>query len=169
MLYQLAVLIHLLSAIVWIGGMLFLVLVLVPVARRSADSPERATRLLGQIGRQFRPVGWVCLGLLVLTGLYLATDHWRVGLVDLFGGGGWFVHALQVKVGLVAVALVLSAVHDFVLGPKLTALLERRGEPVDIKRTRRNRSAVVWLARLNLLVALAVLVVAVMLTRGSPL
>ena len=51
-LYQLSVFLHILSAIVWIGGMLFLPLVVVP-ATRGLPSAERAA-LFGVVGRRFR-------------------------------------------------------------------------------------------------------------------
>jgi uncharacterized membrane protein len=48
---------HVLGAIVWIGGMLFIALVLVPVVRR-LEPLERA-RLVQAIGLRFRTVGWI--------------------------------------------------------------------------------------------------------------
>ncbi len=128
---------HLMAAITWIGGMLFIALVLVPVTRRVAD-PALRTRLVQDAGRRFRTVGWIALGLLLLSGL----------------GNLWFrpyllgVGRFQWKLGLVVLALVLSAVHDFVLGP-------RAGRPGADPALRVRAS---WLARVNVgVVVLAVL------------
>jgi copper resistance protein D len=60
--------VHVLAAIVWIGGMLFVALVLVPVVRAQADPVLRA-RLFHQAGVRFRAVGWAALLLLLVTGL----------------------------------------------------------------------------------------------------
>jgi uncharacterized membrane protein len=49
MLYQIMVFIHLLSAVTWVGGMLFLVMVMVPLARCSIEPPSLGTRILGQL------------------------------------------------------------------------------------------------------------------------
>jgi len=65
--YQLSVYVHLLAAIVWIGGMLFLALAVVPVTR-GLPAPERGA-LVGALGRRFRPVGWACIVLLLATGV----------------------------------------------------------------------------------------------------
>ena len=65
--YQLGVLVHLLAAIVWVGGMLFLALVVVPATRR-LPAVERAS-LFDLVGRRFRAVGWACVALLLATGL----------------------------------------------------------------------------------------------------
>ena len=58
-LYHLSVFLHILSAIIWIGGMLFLALVVVPTTRGLPPS-ERAA-LFGAVGRRFRRVGWICI------------------------------------------------------------------------------------------------------------
>jgi uncharacterized membrane protein len=62
--YQLSVFLHILSAIVWIGGILFLALVVVP-AMRGLPPAERAA-LSGAVGRRFRTVGWACIGVVVV-------------------------------------------------------------------------------------------------------
>ncbi len=126
---------HVLAAITWIGGSLFVVLVLVPVARRLED-PRLRARLVQETGRRFRTVGWIALALLVLTGL---ANLW---LFPSFLASP----RLHAKLTLVALALVLSALHDFVLGP-------RAGAPGADPALRRRAS---WVARLNVLVALAI-------------
>jgi putative copper export protein len=127
--------VHVVSAMTWAGGMLFVALVLVPVARR-LDDPALRTRLVQAIGLRFRTVGWVALGLLVLTGL---GNLWmRPYLL----GAARF----HVKLGLIAIALGLSVLHDFVLGP-------RAGRP-DARPAARVRAS--WVARVNLVVALAI-------------
>lgn len=128
---------HLLAAIIWIGGMLFVALVLVPVARR-LDEPALRARLFHLVGMRFRVVGWIALAVLVLTGL---GNLWqRPYLVA--------VPQFQWKLGLVGVAFALAALHDFVLGP-------RAGRPgVDP----RVRLAATWMARANVLIVVAVVV-----------
>ena len=101
---------HVLAAITWIGGMLFLALVLVPITRRLEDAALRA-RLFHAVGLRFRAVGWIALGVLVVTGL---VHLWRHPVLL----GSPRVH---VKLGLVVLALILSALHDFVLGPRASA------------------------------------------------
>jgi uncharacterized membrane protein len=127
--------IHVLAAVTWIGGMLFIALVLVPVTRRLED-PALRTRLVHEAGLRFRAVGWIALGLLVLTGL---GNLW---LFPVFLSSPR-VHA---KLGLVLVALVLAVLHDFVLGP-------RAGRPGADPALRVRAS---WVARVNVLVVLAI-------------
>src|SRR3972149_3975245 len=73
--YLLSVPRHLLAAAVWIGGMVFLGLVLIPVIRR----PEHrgvAANLIHWTGLRFRMVGWGCLAVLLVTAiLFLSAFH----------------------------------------------------------------------------------------------
>lgn len=166
--YQIAVFIHIIASITWLGGMLFLVMVMVPLTRREIDSPAEAARLLGQVGRKFRPVAWASIVLLVATGLYIATDQWRVSASDFFNGETYFLKVLQAKVGVVLIVIGLSIIHDFILGPRVTRQLEalRQGGAPSAT-LRKSRRMLLILARVNMLLVLVILGLAVTLTRGS--
>ena len=126
---------HVLAAITWIGGMLFIALVLVPVTRGLEDVALRR-RLVQATGRRFRTVGWIALALLVATGVANLTLRPELLSAPRF----------LVKAALVVVALVMSAVHDFVLGP-------RAGRP-DLYPAARTQAS--WLARLEVLLVLVI-------------
>jgi uncharacterized membrane protein len=128
--------VHLLAVVTWVGGMLFIALVLVPTTRRLED-PALRTRLVQDTGRRFRTVGWIALGLIVATGL---------GSLALRPELLW-APRFHAKAGLVVLALLLGAFHDFVLGP-------RAGRPGADPSARARAS---WVARVNVLVALAIL------------
>lgn len=67
-LYLFSVWVHILAATVWIGGMLFLVLVIVPWLRRGGRADPAL--FLRETGERFRNVGWTCFGLLLVTGTF---------------------------------------------------------------------------------------------------
>lgn len=76
---------------------------------------------------------------------------------------------MQAKVGLFLVVLLLSLFHDFVLGPRVSDQLEQaRDSGPPPPSLRRSRRLLVSIARVNLLLILLVLALAVTLTRGSP-
>ena len=133
-----------LAAITWIGGMLFIALVLVPATRR-LDDPALRARLVQDVGRRFRTVGWVALGALVVTGLLNLWIHPVLLSSPRFH---W-------KLGLVGLALILSAFHDFVLGP-------RAGAPGADPSARVRAS---WIARLNVVVVLVIVALGLSLFR----
>jgi len=163
-LYLAAVWLHLLALAVWLGGMLFLALVLVPATRR----PEQrllAPALFHQVATRFRWVGWACLALFIVTGLIML-GYRGYGLADAFNGRLWqgaFGHTLALKLTLVAVILAISAVHDFWLGPRAVAQWQRDPTGPAGQRLRRQAS---WIGRITLLLALVVSVLGVLLVRG---
>jgi copper resistance protein D len=165
--YQLSVFVHLLSAVVWVGGMLFLALVIVPAIRHLPPAERGA--LLSAVGRRFRTIGWLCIALLIATGMLNA--GYRGLTWDLVLSGrfleGWFGQVLAIKLALVAAMIGLSAYHDFVVGPSATRLLER-GDPSTAGLAMRLRRRASLLGRLNALLALAVIALAVLLMRGLP-
>jgi uncharacterized membrane protein len=127
--------VHVLSAIIWVGGMLFIALVLVPTARALGDATFR-TRLIQESGYRFRTIGWIALALLVVTGLL---NLWFQPFLLRAPRFHW-------KLGLVVLTLILSGFHDGVLGP-------RAGRPGADPSVRLRAS---WVARANVVVALAV-------------
>jgi len=166
-LYQLSVFIHILSAIVWIGGMLFLALVVVPTTR-GMPPPERAV-LFGAVGRRFRTVGWICVGLLIVTGI-VNSAYRGVTLDNLFSAELWsnpFGTTLALKLGVVAVMLALSVYHDFVIGPA-SVRLGSQVQPASLKEAQRLRKRASLIGRIEAILALVVLALAIMLVRGIP-
>lgn len=163
-LYYLNVFLHVLAALLWLGGMLFFALVGAPVLRQ-VDPPELRTRLFRRLGEQFRWVGWASIAVLVATGvgnLYfkgLLTARVWTGL------GYWtstpYGRVLGVKILLVTAMLVLQAFHDFWLGPGATRL--EPGSPKAL----RFRQIASWLGRVNAVLGLALVYAAVILARGG--
>ena len=126
--------VHILAALTWIGGMLFIALVLVPVTRRL--EPGLRTRLVHETGVRFRTVGWMAIAVLVTSGLL---NLWL--RPELLAAPRFYW-----KVSIVVAALALSAVHDFVLGP-------RAGRPGADPGLRVRAS---WVARFNVVLVLVV-------------
>ena len=161
-LYLFSVWLHVLAAVTWLGSAIFLVVVLVPTLRAAGDESIRA-QVLRVSGPRLRILGWTCFGILVATGVInlagrgfdLSDLSWRLW-------AGPFGHALVWKLALFAVLLLISAVHDFRLGPR--ASHEAPGSPAAL----RFRRAASWMGRLELLLGLAILAFAIMLVRGWP-
>ena len=163
--YLVSVWLHILAAAVWIGGMVFLGAVLVPVLREDRFRHVR-TPMLYATALRFRWAGWATLGLLVATGflnVWLRGYDWSAWLTSAFWQSPWGA-TLGWKLGLVAVVLAVSAAHDFVLGPRTMKALEADPESSEAQRMRRLAS---WMGRLTLLLSLAILALAVALVRGG--
>lgn len=165
--YHLSVLVHILAAMVWVGGMLFLALVVVPAARTLP--PAERSALFHLVGPRFRTVGWACIGLLLVTGV-VNSAYRGVTWANLFTPELWasdFGRVLALKLGVTTVMLVLSAFHDFVLGPASVRAHEP-GEARPSVEALALRKRASWLGRITTLLALVVVALGVMLVRGVP-
>lgn len=89
---------HLTSAMVAVGGVTFLRFVLLPSAEGLGEEERKA--LMGRVLGRFRPILYVCIGLLLLTGLHNVSMV--AGTVT-----SPYLKALLAKIGL---ALVIFAV-----------------------------------------------------------
>lgn len=165
-LYLLAVWLHILAAATWLGGILFLVFVLVPVTRQPAFRAG-AGALIEATGRRFRWVGWMALGLLAASGV-VQLAYRGFAWADVWSGRLWqgpFGQMLGLKLLLVAGILLLSALHDFGVGPRATTAWQAKPGSPEARRLRRQAA---WIARINLLLGLSAVALGVMLVRGWP-
>lgn len=68
---SLALMLHLLASIIWVGGMFFAYVILRPVAARQLEPPPRLMLWNGVFARFF-PWVWIAVIVLPATGLYLS-------------------------------------------------------------------------------------------------
>jgi copper resistance protein D len=160
--YYVLVTIHVLAAMLWLGGMLFLGVVGAPVLR-AIEPPALRQRLFSELGRRFRAVGWSAVATLVVTGTLMLGArgllHWSVlGSADFWRTA--FGTALALKLAAVTAMIVVSAVHDFLHGP--AASRAAPGSPAAL--ALRRRAALI--ARANALVGVLIVLVAVRLARS---
>ena len=156
LLHVLSVWLHVLAAAVWIGGAAFLAFVAVP-AIRSRVSSEAYWDLLEAVVLRFRALAWAALGILVVTGLVQVSTY---GFAAMFSGRVGRI--LTIKLVLVALAIGLSAIHDFAIGPRALAAMRYAPRADETERLRR---AAGWIGRITFLVSLAIVALAVMLFR----
>ena len=157
--------VHILAACVWIGGMASIALLLVPLLRRERFRAV-AEPLLYASALRFRWIGWGALAVLIGTGLVnvrMQGVPWTAWGDPSFWGTAWG-GALAWKLGLVGLTLLVSALHDFWLGPRAIALMQ---EAPDSRTTARVRWWSSWMGRITLLLSLGMLWYAVLLPRGG--
>ncbi|MGQ4809316.1 hypothetical protein NKDENANG_02732 [Candidatus Entotheonellaceae bacterium PAL068K] len=115
---------HLFGAVVWIGGLVFQLLIVAPALKRAPFAIERY-RFGVSLEARFRYVMWPAVGLVLLTGIY---NVMNVLYATALAGGSVppsFVRLLSVKLLLVVLMLALHAMQQFVVHPCLVALLVR--------------------------------------------
>ena len=141
--YLVSVWLHILAAMTWVGGMVIFVVAVMPYVRRQDEAARAA--FLHWFGRRFRTVSWICLSILAATGAFnLSVRGVRIG--DFFRpewAAATFGQLVLAKLALVAIAVVLSVVHE---------------HTADRSRTR-------WLGRSLLVIGLLIVAAAIMLVR----
>ena len=144
--YYISVSLHVLAAMTWLGGMLFLGLVGAP-ALRKVEPPQLRQAL-------FRD--------LVVTGIL--NLHFRGWLSSAVGSSGFWSttagRSLAVKLAAVATMIAISGFHDFVHGPRASRHAPGTPEAIAARRT------AMILARINAMVGVLVVLAAVRLARA---
>jgi uncharacterized membrane protein len=93
-----ALVLHILSVVIWLGGMIFAHQMLRPVAASVLEPPQRLTLWVGVFSRFF-PWVWAAVILLLATGLWLTFD-----IYDEFAQAPIYVHTMF-GLGLIMMAL----------------------------------------------------------------
>lgn len=148
--------VHLLSAVLFVGGSFFMWLIVVPSSRLITDDESERTQIVGKIAKRFGKMANLVLIVLVLTGIYNAS--WYLpspsALFDTYTGS-----VLLAKVILVVALILLIYLHNVYFGRKIVQFA--REKKLDQLKAIRRTSRLV--SMVNLLLMLAILLLAVML------
>ncbi len=153
--------IHLVSAITWIGGQLFILVILLPIMRTALPRNER-TLLFAQVGRRYAVVSWIALTLLVVTGFF---NGQRRGIDWSRLPNSTYGQILLAKLIIVAVVIVITLVHALYFGQRITNIAERTkalggDDPQIAAERRRLQIASGVISGVNLLLNLVVVLLA---------
>lgn len=153
--YLISVFIHVICAAFWIGGMLFIPLILVPSIKKQ---PNRIL-LLYKTGIKFRFYGWVTVVVLFITGflnMYFRGLPFTLG----FFTNSNYGKLLIIKLGFFILMLFIAGIHDFYYGIKSIDGMQQT------KNNKFKRMAR-WTGILNLLLALTIAFLGIAISRGG--
>jgi uncharacterized membrane protein len=115
---------HLLGVVVWVGGLVFQVLVIIPALKHLPVTAEWLQVHI-RLERRIRYVTWPAVGIVLLTGLWNVMNVlYATSLAGRSLPAG-FVRYLGLKLALVLLMLVMQGLQRFVLYPRLVAELVR--------------------------------------------
>ncbi len=141
---------HSLATVTWIGGMIYVNLVLGP-SLEAIDPPQRG-RLSGAVAKHFSPYAWGSIIILVITG-FLKTPSGM--LFNLSSPYGTILFAKHV---LVLAMILIGLLITFYTAPKMEALAPKPGErPAPAFVNAQNQLAL--LAQVNMILGILVLLV----------
>lgn len=120
MLYPTLDFLHILATAVWIGGMIYIVLVLMP-SLAAIDPPQRG-KLMGAAAKRFTIFSWSSVLVLLITG-YMKTPD---GM--LFDASTTYGVTLTLKHVAVLLMMIIGVLIGFVIVPKIGKLAPKPGE-----------------------------------------
>ncbi len=97
---SIALALHVLSVVVWVGGMFFAYMVLRPVAATVLEPPQRLT-VWNQVFARFFPMVWVSIGVILLSGYWML-----LGPYGGFAKAPLFVHIMN-GLGFIMIGIFL--------------------------------------------------------------
>ncbi len=147
---------HILAATVWVGPQVFLFVAAVPAIRTVEDLQVRA-RIMRVLTTRFGWLAWGAMLVLVISGIGNLYEH-DLSVDELFDLN--FGIIFQVKMTLVILTVALTALHSFVIGPRLLSLQENAADQAQVASARR---VSIIVSAGNLLLALGILFCAALL------
>ncbi len=111
---------HLMAAIIWIGGMIYISFILMP--RLKLVGPQERGKLMNAVGKAFSITAWVCIIILILTGLYKTPASLLFDVESRFGT------MLLIKHILILIAIIAGLVIVFSVLPRMRKFAPMPGE-----------------------------------------
>jgi copper resistance protein D len=154
--------VHLLTASIWVGGSIFLGIVLAPMLKSITGTLEERIALMIKIGRRFNTIAMPSLVILIITGIYNS----RVFLQEpslLFGTNYGII--LLLKIILVIATVITYIIHIRILNAETEKTLSTGyAETIYVQSI---RSKIIYLGRITVILSVAILLLAAILDSGG--
>jgi putative copper export protein len=153
--------VHLICASIWVGGSIFIGIVLVPVLKSYTKSVEELVMLMVKIGRRFNKMTIPAFAILIATGLFSSRAF--------FGSPEALVGSTYGIILTIKVILVIATVWTYVVHVRMfNAEMERRlvsgdGGSIYVQSV---RAKIIHLGRIIVVLSIAILLLAALLDGG---
>lgn len=145
---------HMLATVAWIGGLVALVMLVLPAARRVLDA-NSFSRFLDHLQRRLDPLAWLSLAVLLATGLFqLSANPNYEGFLSI--SNRWAVSIL-IKHILFLGMIGISAYMTWGLLPQIRRIALMRSKGIETEETDNLEKREVILIRINLILGVLVL------------
>jgi uncharacterized membrane protein len=128
---------HILAITVWIGPQFFLFMAAIPALRTIEDAQVRA-RTMRTIVTRFGWIAWAAMAVIILTGISNLFQTGADAPFSLWDSDYRWFRIFGEKMVLVGIAVALTAVHTFWVGPQQLRLAEQMdADPAQLRNIRR--------------------------------
>ena len=152
---------HLVSASIWVGGGIFLGIVLTPLLKRMSFSIEERLELMIKTGRRFNKIALPSLAILIITGIYNSHLVFQSPEILFSSSYGAF---LITKVILVIALIVTFVIHIRVFSKDVEEKITKR-QIADKELQKLNRKGMI-LGETTVVLSVAILFFAALLDAG---
>lgn len=152
---------HLVSASIWVGGSIFIGIVLAPLLKTISESVEDRVAIMIRVGRKFNKIAIPSLAILIATGLYNSSNILSKPEFLLSTNYGII---LLIKIILVISLLVMFAIHVRIIRTEIEKKIESKEMLPEI--VQKLRSKIISLGRVMVFVSVTILLMAALLHSG---
>lgn len=152
---------HLIAASIWVGGSIFIGIVLAPLLKTISDSIEGRLSIMIRVGRKFNKIGVPSLIVLIITGIYNSTGFIVNPSMILSSSYGI---VLLIKIILVILLIITFVVHVRLIRTEVERKIESKQLSGEF--LQKLRSKIIMLGRLTVILSLAILLMAALLHSG---
>ncbi|MGI0026578.1 MAG: CopD family protein [Nitrosopumilaceae archaeon] len=152
---------HLVSASIWVGGSIFIGIVLAPLLKTISESVEERVAIMIRVGRKFNKIAIPSLAILIATGLYNSSNFLSKPQFLISTNYGII---LLIKIILVISLLVMFAIHVRIIRTEIEKKIKSKEMLPEI--VQKLRSKIISLGRIMVIVSVAILLMAALLRSG---
>lgn len=151
--------VHLLAASIWVGGSIFIGIVLAPMLKIFSNAIEERTILMIKIGKRFNKIALPALGALVATGIYKA--HFFLASPSMLFDTNYGI-ILTIKIIVVVSMIALFGIHLRISNSNVDKLASTNAD----SKITQLRTRIMWLGRAIVGQSIVILLFAAMLDAG---
>jgi uncharacterized membrane protein len=147
--------IHVMGTVVWIGGILMTLFVILPSSKTALESPLIVGKLMKEIAKRFTPLANISITLIIVTGVIIFYyDKNYTSFLDL--ENRWNI-VIALKHVFIATMIIIHFYRGLILNPKI----ERSSSQPNEKQTSRLRKISLDLVKANFAFGIIVLLLTV--------
>ena len=118
--------IHVMGTIIWIGGILMTLLVILPGAKTALESQPMVGKLMKEVAKRFTPLANISILLIIITGIIIFYyDKNYTSLLDL--ENRWIV-VIALKHLFVVIMIIIHFYRGLILNPKIERISSQPNE-----------------------------------------
>lgn len=141
--------VHMLSAVVWIGGIFFILYVAIPVAGKILDQPGK---IMGPLSKRFVPLANISIFLIIASGIIMNIASHDFAGPRVFPGSR--AQSLVIKILLVVIMTSIHFYRGLILTPRIARL---SSEGSHLEKVQKLQSLSLNLVKINFLLGITVL------------